>query len=1081
MSGVYFSELNASKTQPDDEEVQQRIESMGSSLMHTYFGRNGYKTMAVGKILHSHVPDGSVDLSGGRDGWDRNEDANGNIIRSNWPPDLNNSTAETLTDWGLYVGENGTGTEADMSDSVSAAWAVDRLQETHTEPFMLMVGFLHPHVPWYAPQSYFDMYDPETLVMPPYKPDDWDDIPAAGLETINEGYPRTEWAIENNQWTNMVHAYLANVTFADSKVGLVLDALEASPYATNTIVVLWGDHGYHMGEKNTFQKHTLWDRSGVTPLIIKAPGMATNTVCDSVVSLLDLYPTLVDLAGLPPNDKVRGRTLSPLLENPALPWDHPVFTYKGGTEAVQYGNLRYIEYEDGSQELYDHTNDPDEWTNLVSNVDYAEILETLKNMSPFPPDSAHVFEFTDGSVWDDGAGGGDVGANQTLTNSVTGSRVTLTTVDIIGQDGSRASQGAGHRTNVGSDNALGIAADGLGQAFNFDSGGGWELVFDTDVYLQNIVLFDMNAGGTLTLSSSSFTDIVIRGAQDGANDLGDTFVPANTLISITFSHTGGLGVSGPKITSLSVQEASSTDFEFVNESAFDAAGTGASMTVGDVTLSTVDLIGQDGSRASAGDGHQTNIGNNDGLGIDSADSDQAVNFDSGEGWEFSFDTHAYLQEIDLLDMNAGGTLTISSPGFTDIVLNGELNGKQDLGSTFVPANTLIGITFSHINGQGEGGPRIMSLSMIPGDTNAPAIPTGLTAEAGDNLVSLDWDNGGAGLAYSVYRSAIPGSYGVALATGLTVSDYMDLSAENGTTYYYVVSATDNRGNESAQSAEVSATPKTDPDVLFADGFDGGFSPIWESTAFLSSTSYEGEKAAKMNHSDSVETGIDTTGYSGIRVTYARKINGLSSGSSFTSEWYDGTGWNTIESISNGFTSWEVVSRVVLPAGADDNPNLRLRFRVNAGSDFGYVDSVVVEGFPIALGYADWAEQQGLAAGVNDAYTDDPDEDGMVNLVEYAMGANSLVNDTAEFRPYVSSTQQNGTNYLNLIYRRRIDAAERGLDYQVGSSTNLVVPLTNGTEEARSGIFLDGGFEMITNRIPTDVESVQFMQLRIISE
>jgi arylsulfatase A-like enzyme len=167
-----------------------------------------------------------------------------------------------------------------MSDSIAAAWAVDRLQETHTEPFMLMVGFLHPHVPWYVPQSYFDLYDTNNLTMPSYNPNDWDDLSAAALENINDGYPRTEWAIENNQWTNIVHAYLANISFADTKIGEVLDALEASPYKDNTIVILWSDHGYHMGEKNTFQKHTLWDRSGVAPLIIKAPGMTTNAACD---------------------------------------------------------------------------------------------------------------------------------------------------------------------------------------------------------------------------------------------------------------------------------------------------------------------------------------------------------------------------------------------------------------------------------------------------------------------------------------------------------------------------------------------------------------------------------------------------------------------------------------------------------------------------------------------------------------------------------------------------------------------------------------------------------------------------------
>ena len=383
MSGVYFSELNPSKTQPKDEEVQERTESLGSSLLHTYLGNHGYKTMAVGKILHKHIPKGSVDLSGGRARWDINEDASGAKVRSNWPPNLNPKTAKTLTDWGLYVGEDGAGAEADMSDSKAAAWAVARLQEAHADPFMLMVGFLHPHAPWYVPQKYYDMYNQAELSLPPYNPDDWQDIPSAGLDNINDGYPRTEWAIENKQWRNILHAYLANVSYVDTKIGLVLDALKASPYASNTIVVLWSDHGYHLGEKNTFQKHTLWNRSGVAPLIIKAPGMKAGGKCERVVSLLDIYPTLLDLCELPPNNKVRGRSLKPLLDSPNASWNFPAFTYRKGTRAVQLGDLRYVKYEDGSEELYDHGIDPNEWTNRVKDENYAKSLVNLRKMSPF--------------------------------------------------------------------------------------------------------------------------------------------------------------------------------------------------------------------------------------------------------------------------------------------------------------------------------------------------------------------------------------------------------------------------------------------------------------------------------------------------------------------------------------------------------------------------------------------------------------------------------------------------------------------------------------------------------------------------
>ena len=545
MSGVYFAELNASRTQPDDDEVEERIEALGSSLLHTYLGDRGYKTMAVGKILHNHVPNNSVDLSGGRDNFDSNENASGERVRSNWPPDLNHETAQTLTDWGLYVGNNGVGTEADMSDSISAAWAVDRLQETHADPFMLMVGFLHPHVPWYVPQEYYDLYDPATLTLPPYLETDYADIPSAGFDLMNAGFPTTQWAIANDEWRNILHAYLANVSYVDAKIGLVLDALDNSPYASNTVVVLWGDHGYHLGEKNIFQKHTLWDRSGVTPLIIKAPGMAAGAECDRVVSLLDIYPTILDLCNLPPNEIVRGRTLKPLLQDPTLPWDHPAFTYRQGIKAVQHGDLRHIAYEDGTQELYDHANDPNEWTNLVDDLSYSDDLATLQNMSPFTDDPAPtstVFTFLNNGPLDAIGIGGNMTVDQ----------VTITTQDVIGLDGTRASNGTSNVTNIGNTGGLGINSAVADTARNFESDEGWEFTFNTDVHLQNIDLILTNAGGTLTISSESFPDIVLAGELDGDNDLGNIFVPANTLVRCNYTHTGPQGTDGPRIISLSV-------------------------------------------------------------------------------------------------------------------------------------------------------------------------------------------------------------------------------------------------------------------------------------------------------------------------------------------------------------------------------------------------------------------------------------------------------------------------------------------------------------------------------------------------
>ncbi len=373
MTGLYFHQLDSKKLQVKDDYVKEKVESMGSAMLHDYMKQHGgYKTMAVGKILHRHLPVKSLDMSGGRGSWDHNKDSKGKDIESNWKSD------KTLTDWAPYYRD-----ESQMSDSKAAVWAVERLKRKHSKPFMLMVGFLRPHTPWHVPKKYFDMYDPAKITVPVYRQDDLQDVPKAGVEIINDGYPRTEWAKEQNQWRKIIQAYYASITFADAKVGEVLDALEASPYQDNTIVILWSDHGYHLGEKNTFQKHTLWERSASTQMIISLPksmegGKYTGRT-DRVVSLIDIYPTLVDLCGLPPNKKTVGRSLKPLLMDKKIKWDYPALTYrKGDSKSLRDEQFRYIEYGDGSMELYDHDKDPNEWENLAKDADYAVKLEAMR-------------------------------------------------------------------------------------------------------------------------------------------------------------------------------------------------------------------------------------------------------------------------------------------------------------------------------------------------------------------------------------------------------------------------------------------------------------------------------------------------------------------------------------------------------------------------------------------------------------------------------------------------------------------------------------------------------------------------------
>ena len=318
-----------------------------------------------------------------------------------------------------------------------------------------------------------------------------------------------------------------------------------------------------------------------------------------------------------------------------------------------------------------------------------------------------VFVFVNGGPLD----GSGIGGNMNVDG------VIITTQDVIGLDGSRASDGTNNLTNIGGGDGLGINSAGADTALLFQSDEGWEFIFNTEVELRSIELMDTVAGGTLTISSGSFPDIVLADELDGDNDLGSTLVPANTLVSISYSHTGPQGTDGPRIISLTVfptveppPAPAMSFFTFGNGGPLDSVGVGGELTVNGVTITTQDVIGLDGTRASDDIANLTNVGSSGGLGINSAVGDTARNFDPGEAWEFTFNTDVQLQEMQLMDTDAGGTLTISSDSFPDIVLAGELDGVNDLGDTVVPANTLVSISYSHTDPEG-GGPRIISLSV----------------------------------------------------------------------------------------------------------------------------------------------------------------------------------------------------------------------------------------------------------------------------------------------------------------------------------------------------------------------------------
>jgi len=269
--------------------------------------------------------------------------------------------------------------EEEMADTKRINWACAVLDRKHDAPFFLGVGVYAPHFPNYAPQKYFDLYRREDIVLPPHKDDDLDDLPEKmrkqKIAQKNKHHQRLE---ELGIIDEAILGYLASVTYADAMLGRVLDALDASPHWAHTIVVIWSDHGYHHGEKGDWGKHTLWERTSNVPFIWAAPAVASNQRIDTTVSLIDMSPTFLELCGLAEDDGLEGTSLASILKRPESAQDRDVFLpyLEPNSFAVINQEWRYIQYSEGSEELYDVQKDPNEWYNLASETKYHGVKKT---------------------------------------------------------------------------------------------------------------------------------------------------------------------------------------------------------------------------------------------------------------------------------------------------------------------------------------------------------------------------------------------------------------------------------------------------------------------------------------------------------------------------------------------------------------------------------------------------------------------------------------------------------------------------------------------------------------------------------
>ena len=358
------------------------------------FAKAGYTTLGAGKLFHH--PAGQIDQRGWTEFFLRNKSQR----TTGWPLDSwseevpfpdpfpasiynrgQEITGGLFLEWGSIPDDK----EEEMADTQRINWAVKQLKKKHDKPFFLACGIYAPHFPNYCPQKYFDLYPPDKTVLPPYKQDDLDDLPPK-IRKIKTNRSRIHQRLEKlDAVDDAIRGYLACISYADAMMGRVLDALAASPYADNTIVVFWSDHGYHHGEKGDWGKHTLWERTSNVPFIWAGPGVAPGVVSDLTVSLIDMYPTFIEMCGLPePAQKLEGTSLAQTLADPNLAKDRDVFLphMHAGEYAIMNRDWRYIRYGEDGEELYDLCKDPNEWDNLAEDPKYADIKAKMRASAP---------------------------------------------------------------------------------------------------------------------------------------------------------------------------------------------------------------------------------------------------------------------------------------------------------------------------------------------------------------------------------------------------------------------------------------------------------------------------------------------------------------------------------------------------------------------------------------------------------------------------------------------------------------------------------------------------------------------------
>ena len=342
-----------------------------------YFKAQGYTTYTTGKIYHGN-PGGPAARQAEFDVWGPGSTIGARPPHKLIPPTPNGN--HPLMDWGVFPHR-----DEDKGDYQITSWAIQQLESTPKDQSMfLAVGYFLPHVPCYVTQKWYDLYPDDDTVLPKILRDDRADTPRFSWYlhwALPE--PRLSWVEENKQWRNLCRSYLASTSFVDAQIGRLIAALKASGRWENTLVVVWGDNGWHLGEKAITGKNTLWNGGTHVPLIFAGPGVTPAQRCAQPAELLDIYPTLIDLCGLPPRTDLEGLSLVPQLRNAQTVRERPALTsHNPGNHAVRSARYRYIRYADGAEEFYDLSDDPYEWNNRAQESRFAPLIAQHRRWLP---------------------------------------------------------------------------------------------------------------------------------------------------------------------------------------------------------------------------------------------------------------------------------------------------------------------------------------------------------------------------------------------------------------------------------------------------------------------------------------------------------------------------------------------------------------------------------------------------------------------------------------------------------------------------------------------------------------------------